>query len=121
MKRKHSDFATISLNNFHFQEVILSISTRFMNMSFPRDLESDISKESIVQVTNKLAKAMLVKVPNDIKFIFGEDDIEKIFKHLLSSREIKKINLDLNLQILDVLASQLLISCRTNHESIAHQ
>lgn len=51
-----------------------------------------------------------------MKLIFGEEDTQKILKYLLTSYEIRKINLDLNMQILDVLMSQLLISCRMNHD-----
>lgn len=62
---------------------------------------------------------LLAKIPSDIKLIFGEDDMVNILQYLLDSYETKKINVDLNLQILDVLASQLLVTCRLTHSSAA--
>lgn len=88
-------------------------------MSLYRNIKNKISEEPLTELKEKLLQQLLAKIPSDVKLIFGEDDMLNILKYLLDSYEIKKINLDLNLQIVDVLASQLLISCRLNHDSAA--
>ncbi|CAL7935115.1 unnamed protein product [Xylocopa violacea] len=98
-------------------EPILQIATsRFFdhlgNMSLD-NVQSKLSEEPLTLLKERLLQELLVKIPNDIKLIFGEDDTLNVLKYLLDSCEIKKINIDLTLQILDVLASQLFISCRS--------
>ncbi|OAD55539.1 hypothetical protein WN48_04643 [Eufriesea mexicana] len=80
-----------------------------------RTVQNKLSKEPLISLRERLLQEIFIKVPNDIKLIFGEDDTLNIIKYLLDTYEIKKINMDLNLQILDVLASQLLSSCRSSH------
>ncbi|XP_076646057.1 uncharacterized protein LOC143355253 [Halictus rubicundus] len=76
------------------------------------NVRTKVSDEPLVQVRENLEQEILIKISNDVRLIFGEDTIN-ILRYLLGSYEIKKINIDLNLQILDVLTSQLLISCRS--------
>lgn len=96
------------------QTATLRIFDHLSNVSF-RNVQNILSKESLIPLKERLLQEILVKVPNDIKLIFGEDDTLNILKYLLDTYEINKINMDLNLQILDVLASQLLSSCRSSH------
>lgn len=103
------------------QKTIFRIFDHLGNVTSRRDVESEVSEESIVQVKERLSRALLAKIPGEIKLIFGEDDTLKILRYLLSSYEMKKINVDLHLQILDVVASQLLISCKTKYDSVASQ
>lgn len=71
--------------------------------------------ESIEDIKKKLLVFLTSNVPGDFKIIFGDEDINKIVKFLLESLEIKKINLDLILQIVDVLASELLAACKSSN------
>lgn len=81
-------------------------------MSLLHTVQNKFSEESLAQLKERLLQELLSRVPNDVKLIFGEDDMLHVLKYLLGSYGRKKINIDLNLQILDVLVSQLLISCR---------
>ncbi|XP_015434637.1 PREDICTED: uncharacterized protein LOC107190356 [Dufourea novaeangliae] len=81
------------------------------------DVQSEISDEPLMHVKERLLQEILT-ISNDVRFIFGEDDTINILRYLLGSYEIKKINVDLNLQILDVLVSQLLISCRSSNDNV---
>lgn len=81
------------------------------------NVQNKLSEEPLKLLKKRLLQELLVKLPNDVKLVFGEDDTLNILKHLLDSYEIKKINVDLNLQILDVLASQLLSTCRSKHST----
>lgn len=100
---------------FNLQAVTLRISDQLSDISL-HTVQTKFSEEPLKE---RLLQELLIKIPNDIKLIFGEDDTLNILKYLLDSYEIKKINIDLNLQILDVLASQLLSSCRSNHSKIS--
>ncbi|XP_031827986.2 uncharacterized protein LOC116424990 [Nomia melanderi] len=82
------------------------------------NVQNNISDEPVAHLKERLLQEVLTKISNNVRLLFGEDDITNILKYLLDSYEIKKINVDLNLQILDVLASQLLISCRSTHSSV---
>lgn len=81
-------------------------------MSLFQNIQNKISEERITELKENLLQQLFTKIPSDVKLIFGEDDTLNILKYLLGSYEMKKINLDLNLQIVDVLASQLLISSK---------
>ncbi|KOX71962.1 hypothetical protein WN51_03239 [Melipona quadrifasciata] len=93
------------------QTVTLRIFDQLGKISL-HTVQNKLSEESLKE---RLLQELLAKIPNDVKLIFGEDDTLNILKYLLDSYEIKKVNIDLNLQILDVLASQLLNSCRSNY------
>ncbi|KOC59061.1 hypothetical protein WH47_12654 [Habropoda laboriosa] len=95
----------------------LRIFDHLGNKSLFHNVQNELSKEPLSQLKERLLQELLLKIPNDVKLIFGEDDTLNILKYLLDSYEVKKINIDLNLQILDVLASQLLISCRLSHNN----
>ena len=99
---------------YNLQTATLQIFDQLGNISL-HTVQNKFSEESLALLKERLLQELLAKIPNDIKLIFGEDDTLNILKYLLDSYEIKKVNIDLNLQILDVLASQLLNSCRSNH------
>ncbi|XP_053978448.1 uncharacterized protein LOC128876266 [Hylaeus volcanicus] len=94
------------------QTAILQIFDCLGNISLLKNVQK-FSDEPLIHTKERLLQQLLAKIPNNVKLIFGEDDMSNILKYLLGCYEIKKINVDLNLQILDVLASQLLISCRS--------
>ncbi|XP_043260518.1 uncharacterized protein LOC122402068 [Colletes gigas] len=95
------------------QTAVLQIFDCLGNASLLHNVQNKISDEPLINIKERLLQQLLAKIPSDVKLIFGEDDTLNILKYLLGSYELKKINIDLNLQILDVLASQLLISCRS--------
>ncbi|KAI4491090.1 hypothetical protein M0802_010400 [Mischocyttarus mexicanus] len=99
------------------EKMIMRLSDSLGNMSFTYNLQSNVTTESALLTKDKIFEILKQAIPYDMKLIFGEEDTLKILKYLLTSYEIRKINLDLNMQILDVLISQLLISCRTNHDA----
>lgn len=101
------------------QTAILQIFDYLSNTSFLRNVQNKISDKPLIPIKERLLQQLLAKIPSDIKLIFGEDDMVNILQYLLDSYETKKINVDLNLQILDVLASQLLVTCRLTHSSAA--
>nr|XP_033184107.1 uncharacterized protein LOC117153820 [Bombus vancouverensis nearcticus] len=98
------------------QTVTLQIFDQLGNISL-HNVQNKLSEEPLELLKKRLLQELLVKFPNDVKLVFGEDDTLNILKYLLDSYEIKKINVDLNLQILDVLASQLLSTCRSKHST----
>ncbi|XP_034937887.1 uncharacterized protein [Chelonus insularis] len=69
---------------------------------------NDEQKDSIEVLQKKLSNLINSKITMDIKFIFGENDINRIIEFLIGSLRIKKINHDLMLQILDIFALELL-------------
>ncbi|XP_014603463.1 PREDICTED: uncharacterized protein LOC106786510 [Polistes canadensis] len=99
------------------EKMIMRLSDSLSDMSFTYNSQSNVTTESALLTKDKIFEILKQIIPCDMKLIFGEEDTLKIFKYLLTSYEIRKINLDLNMQILDVLMSQLLISCRTNHDA----
>lgn len=78
---------------------------------------NNVTSETNAQLKDKLVRTLEKKISYSVKLIFGEDNVHKALNYLLSSYEIKKINMDLNMQILDALISELLISCKTNHDT----
>lgn len=98
------------------QTVTLQIFDQLGNISL-HNVQNKLSEEPLELLKKRLLQELLDKLPNDVKLVFGEDDTLNILKYLLDSYEIKKINVDLNLQILDVLASQLLSTCRSKHST----
>ncbi|XP_071856283.1 uncharacterized protein [Bombus fervidus] len=98
------------------QTLTLQIFDQLGNISL-HNVQNKLSEEPLKLLKKRLLQELLVKLPNDIKLVFGEDDTLNILNYLLDSYEIKKINVDLNLQILDVLASQLLSTCRSKHST----
>ena len=101
------------------QAAVLRIFDCLGNKSLLRNVQNKYSKEPLTEVKERLLQELLVKIPSDVKLILGEDDMLNILKYLIGSYEIKKINIDLNLHILHVLASQLLISCRSSHDNVS--
>lgn len=95
------------------QTAILQIFDCLGNISLLQNVQNKFSDEPLIHTKERLLQQLLAKIPNNVKLIFGEDDMSNILKYLLGCYKIKKINVDLNLQILDVLTSQLLISCRS--------
>lgn len=64
-----------------------------------------VAKENLLKILNN-------QIPKEIKSIFGEKTIQDVMTYLLGCFEAKKMNLDFNMQVLNTLASQLLISNR---------
>ncbi|XP_051155993.1 uncharacterized protein LOC127278344 [Leptopilina boulardi] len=71
--------------------------------------------ESLEDLQQKVQLSLEKSVSSIVKLFFNENDIKGMIKFTIGSLEVKKINRDLNLQILDVIASQLLASCRSSH------
>ncbi|KAL0108912.1 hypothetical protein PUN28_014193 [Cardiocondyla obscurior] len=97
------------------QKIIIWLSESLNGSSLTWDASQDVDYQNDTKLKDKLLQILKKKVSYDAKLIFGEDDVHKALNYLLSSYQIKKINLDLNLQILDALVSEVLISCKTNH------
>lgn len=98
------------------QTVTLQIFDQLGNISL-HNVQNKLSEEPLKLLKERLLQELLIKLPNGVKLVFGANDTLNILKYLLDSYEIKKINVDLNLQILDVLASQLLSTCRSKHST----
>lgn len=105
-----------SITEPFIEKIILWLSDSLSNIPLTFNSQKNVTTESVLLAKDKLLEILQKNIPYDMKIIFGEEDIQKILKYLLTSYEINKINLDLNMQILDVLMSQLLISCKTNHD-----
>ncbi|CAD6236422.1 GSCOCG00008174001-RA-CDS [Cotesia congregata] len=84
-------------------------------MSIFSNQQDDTYNEPIDSVENKLFVILSAKVTRELKLIFGEDDFNKIIKFILQSLECKKVNLDLLLQFVDILASELLMVSKSNN------
>lgn len=100
------------------QKIILWLFDSLSNSSLLRDpSHNNVTSETNAQLKDKLVRTLDEKVSYSVKLIFGEDNVHKALNYLLSSYEIKKINMDLNMQILDAVISELLVSCKTNHDT----
>ncbi|KAL6441714.1 hypothetical protein ACFW04_003661 [Cataglyphis niger] len=99
------------------QKMILWLFDSLSNSSLLYDASYNVTSETNAQLKDKLVRTLEKKISYSVKLIFGEDNVHKALNYLLSSYEIKKINMDLNMQILDALISELLISCKTNHDT----
>lgn len=99
------------------QKIILWLFDSLTASSLIWDTSHDNTSQNDTQSKDKLLRILEDKLPYDVKMIFGEDDVRKALHYLFSSYEIKRINLDLNMQMLDALVSELLISCKTNHDA----
>ncbi|XP_067209785.1 uncharacterized protein [Linepithema humile] len=97
------------------QKTILWLFDSLSNFSLVCNA-SHITSQTNAQSKDKLLRILEEKISYDIKLIFGEDDAHKALNYLLNSCEIKKINMDVNMQMLDALVSEVLISCKTNHD-----
>ncbi|XP_057337718.1 uncharacterized protein LOC130675850 [Microplitis mediator] len=87
-------------------------------MSVFSNEQDDNYSEEIEVVEDKLFGILTAKISSELKFIFGENDVKKIIKFLLQSFECKKVNLDLLLQIVDILASELLAASKINDDNL---
>lgn len=74
--------------------------------------------ETLEDLQMKIQSSLEKSIPTIVKLFFSENDIKDMIKFTIGSLEVKKINRDLNLQILDVIASQILASCRSTHLKI---
>ncbi|XP_011631854.1 uncharacterized protein LOC105423696 isoform X1 [Pogonomyrmex barbatus] len=99
------------------QKMILQLFDNLSDSSFIWDTSRNTTSQNDMQLKDRLLRILEKKISYDVKLIFGEDDIHKALNYLLSSYEIKKINLDLSMQMLDALVSELLICCKTNHNT----
>lgn len=97
--------------------MILRLFDSLSNSSLLSDVShNNVTNESNAQLKDKLVRTLKEKISYSVKLIFGEDNVHKALNYLLSSYEIKKINMDLNMQMLDALISELLVSCKTNQD-----
>ncbi|EFN60575.1 hypothetical protein EAG_03746 [Camponotus floridanus] len=100
------------------QKMILRLFDSLSNSSLLSDVShNNVTNETNAQLKDKLVHTLKEKISYSVKFIFGEDNVHKALNYLLSSYEIKKINMDLNMQMLDALISELLVSCKTNQDT----
>lgn len=100
------------------QKMILRLFDSLSNSSLLSDVShNNVTNETNTQLKDKLVHTLKEKISYSVKFIFGEDNVHKALNYLLSSYEIKKINMDLNMQMLDALISELLVSCKTNQDT----
>ncbi|CAL1677707.1 unnamed protein product [Lasius platythorax] len=99
------------------QKMILWLFDSLSNSSLVCDASRNVTSHTNAQLKDKLVRILEEKISYGVKLIFGEDNVHKALNYLLSSYEIKKINMDLNMQMLDALISELLVSCRTNHDT----
>ncbi|XP_020285125.1 uncharacterized protein LOC109855357 [Pseudomyrmex gracilis] len=91
-----------------------SLDNSSLNCNAPHNVKSnEIDAES----KSKLVNLLRTKIPNDIKWIFGEDDVHKALEYLLNSCGNKKINMDVIMQMLDAVVSELLVSCKKHHDT----
>lgn len=97
--------------------MILWLFDSLSNSSLLYDASYNVTSETNAQLKDKLVRTLEKKISYSVKLIFGEDNVHKTLNYLLSSYEIKKINMDLTMQMLDALISELLISCKTNHDT----
>lgn len=97
--------------------MILWLFDSLSNSSLVCDASRNVTSHTNAQLKDKLVRTLEEKISYGVKLIFGEDNVHKALNYLLSSYEIKKINMDLNMQMLDALISELLVSCRTNHDT----
>ncbi|XP_018341852.1 PREDICTED: uncharacterized protein LOC108748296 [Trachymyrmex septentrionalis] len=99
------------------QKIIPWLFDSLSDSSLIWDASHNNTSQNDTQLKDKLLHILEEKISYDIKLIFGEDDIHNALNYLLNSYKIKKINVDLNMQMLDALVSELLISCKTNHDT----
>jgi len=85
------------------------------NSSLVHNTLQTVTNEIDAQSKDKLLCMLEEKISYDVKLIFGEDDVHKALNYLLNSYKVKKINMDVNMQMLDALVSELLISCKMDH------
>ncbi|EZA47879.1 uncharacterized protein LOC105286068 [Ooceraea biroi] len=97
------------------QETILRLFDSLSNSSVVRNAPQSVTSQTDARSKDKLLRILEGKVSYDVKLIFGEDDVHKALSYLLSSYEMKRINMDVNMQMLDALVSELLISCKMDH------
>lgn len=99
------------------QKLILWLFDSLSESSLIRNTSHSITNQSNdTQSRDKLLRILNGKISYDVKLIFGEDDVCKALNYLLSSYDNKKINMDVNMQLLDALVSELLVSCKANRD-----
>lgn len=52
----------------------------------------------------------------DLRLVFGENEVRTMVEFFVDSFSSKRVNSDLGLQVLDVVASELLAACRAGHK-----
>ncbi|KAH0946146.1 hypothetical protein HN011_001262 [Eciton burchellii] len=99
------------------QETILWLFDSLNNSSLVHNTLQTVTNQIDAQSKDKLLCMLEEKISYDVKLIFGEDDVHKALNYLLNSYKVKKINMDVNMQMLDALVSELLISCKMDHDT----
>lgn len=102
----------------YLQKTILWLFNSLSNSSLIYNTPYNVTNQLYAQSKDKLLSILYGKLSYNVKLIFGEDDVHKALNYLLSSYEIKRINMDVNMQMLDALVSELLVSCKTNHDVV---
>lgn len=97
------------------QETILWLFDSVSNSSLLHNASQNVSRQTDAQSKDKLLRILEGKISYDVKLIFGEDDVRKSLSYLLNSCEMKRINMDVNMQMLDALVSELLVFCKLDH------
>lgn len=98
------------------QKTILWLFDFLTSSSLVYNMSHDIINQSNAHSEEKLLQILEERISYNIKLIFGEEDVHKALNYFISSYKIKKINIDVNMQMLDALISELLFSCKTNHD-----
>ncbi|EFN78403.1 uncharacterized protein LOC105188750 [Harpegnathos saltator] len=98
------------------QTTILWLFDSLSNSPLVYNTPHNATSQPDAQLKDKLLRILNGKLSYSIKLIFGEDDVHKALNYLFSTYEVKKINMDVNMQMLDALVSELLVSCKTNHD-----
>ncbi|XP_014468497.1 PREDICTED: uncharacterized protein LOC106741228 [Dinoponera quadriceps] len=97
------------------QKTILWLFDSLNNSSLVYTTPHNVAQnEPDAQSRDKLLGILNRKLSYNVKLIFGEDEVRKAMNYLLSTYEIKRINTDVNMQMLDALVSELLVSCKTS-------
>lgn len=99
------------------QGLILHASDKLTKQSTLSVGQHEPVERSIDSIIDKLARLLTSKLPHGFKIILGESDAKQILKYFFEFFKVQKINQDMNLHLLDVVASQLLASCRANQTS----
>ncbi|XP_046740511.1 uncharacterized protein LOC124407932 isoform X2 [Diprion similis] len=68
---------------------------------------------------DELLQQLMSAIPPHVKIFLGDNETSEAFKFLMRSLDNKKINRDLCLQLLDVLASQLLATSRSTNQGVS--
>lgn len=101
-----------------FQNTILKSFNRLDDLDIFTS-PTDENTQGLDELKERLLRELMSAVPTHGRIFLGDHETSEALKFLIKSLETKKINRDLFLQLLDVLASQLLASSRSNNQATA--